>query len=161
MQACLLEDLKLTPLQLSAKLQNRFPSSQILSITKIENFKHYHLGMTNENLVVTVRNLVNEYSLKEDQNFEKQSILFLDDATGTGTGTHDDPFGILMTSQSLLQNYERIKEKNIPLVLHVDDTYKVTYLSYPVLILGLTDANSQISPFIVFNNFASNGGGIR
>ena len=60
-----------------------------------------------------------------------------------GDGSDDFPFVISFSSKALLSVLVRANESLLPVVFHMDSTFKCNENEFPVTLLGISDANRQ------------------
>lgn len=61
-----------------------------------------------------------------------------------GDGTDENPCYIAFSSKALvLQMKKALNTPHVPLVLHVDSTYKLNVNEFPVFVIGMTDMQKQ------------------
>jgi hypothetical protein len=65
-------------------------------------------------------------------------------------GSDLDPFVAGLTSFNLLRKLLEFKNKNQKVMFHMDCTFKVSNLSYPLLILGASDVSRTFFPLTIF-----------
>jgi hypothetical protein len=60
-----------------------------------------------------------------------------------GDGSDDFPFIISMSSKAMLSVLLHANESLVPVVFHMDSTFKCNENEFPVTLLGIIDANRQ------------------
>ena len=60
-----------------------------------------------------------------------------------GDGSDDFPFIISLSSKAMLSVLLHANESLIPVVFHMDSTFKCNENEFPVTLLGISDANRQ------------------
>jgi len=60
-----------------------------------------------------------------------------------GDGSDDFPFVISFSSKAMLSVLLRANESLLPVVFHMDSTFKCNENEFPVTLLGISDANRQ------------------
>jgi len=61
-----------------------------------------------------------------------------------GDGSDNFPFVISISSKALLSVLVRANEPLLPVVFHMDSTFKFNENEFPVTLLGISDANRQL-----------------
>eukprot|EP00644_Phytophthora_capsici_P005987 jgi/Phyca11/98472/e_gw1.2.1193.1 len=65
----------------------------------------------------------------------------------TGNGGDADPFVVGVSSKKLLRRADRDPDS---FVFHIDATYKLTQVGYPVIVVGLSDKAGRFHPLAIF-----------
>lgn len=61
-----------------------------------------------------------------------------------GVGSEKAPFCVSMTCKAMLGTIKKLSSWKLPVVLHMDGTFKLTVNEFPVVIIGVTDAEQQL-----------------
>ncbi|GMG15775.1 unnamed protein product [Phytophthora fragariaefolia] len=115
---------------------------ELPDLKKIQNFvgnyRRRHMGGTDARLAI--KKMIGEilFSGKED-NHEPFTFAWKYDTYGNaavGTESDSDPFLVGITTKNLLLQVSRDPKT---FVMHVDGTYKLNNLEYPIVVVGLSD----------------------
>lgn len=61
-----------------------------------------------------------------------------------GVGSDESPLIVSMTSKTLLSVVTKLEQWELPVLLHMDGTFKLNENEFPVIVLGVTDAAQQL-----------------
>uniref|UniRef100_H3H4Z0 MULE transposase domain-containing protein n=1 Tax=Phytophthora ramorum TaxID=164328 RepID=H3H4Z0_PHYRM len=123
------------------------------SLRTVQNVEHHYrctrLGRNDKHLAIieTVRRLV--FSGREGEHDAYTFTSDYDEAGLPEVGNGSDARSLLvgMTTKTLLQNAARDPGTS---VLHLDTTFKLNAVSYPVFVCGITDAARTFHPVALF-----------
>ncbi len=69
-----------------------------------------------------------------------------------GDSSDAQPFCVSMTSKAMLNILHKVKDWVLPVVLHMDCTFKLNDNEFPLVIIGVTDAAQQLQVLSVSND---------
>ncbi|KAK1937818.1 hypothetical protein P3T76_009555 [Phytophthora citrophthora] len=143
------------PTRIRNALLRRFNLNQgsLPSLAVVQRFVHHyraaHLG--GSDFWDDVSNLVRErgFTGQEDlsEGFTFTWNTDMDGHPVVGTGTDTDPFVVGLSSKKLMQRCDQVPAAH---VLHVDATFKLNQVNYPVIVVGISDCMRTFHLLAVF-----------
>ncbi|KAK1929299.1 hypothetical protein P3T76_015251 [Phytophthora citrophthora] len=133
----------LKPKRIRDALLQRFglTVATVPKLTTVQRFVHHHVTgrLGGSDLIETVKTKVKEagYTGQDEETaaFTFTSCTDGDGRPVTGKGSDVDPFVVGITSKNLLC---RADQDPATFILHIDATYKLTQVVYPVVVVGMS-----------------------
>lgn len=109
------------------------------------NLRRYHFSYVNE--ISPVEEAIRQYVYTGDEADEQPFIYYYpEDSNGRlvlNDGSDRFPFYLSFSSKAMLSVLSIAATSPHPLVLHMDSTFKCNFNEFPLLVLGVTDAQQQ------------------
>jgi hypothetical protein len=132
-----------TPLRIMHAISQDMPESQTPLLRTLQNFVAYYrrkkLDNTDE-LQVLIEQITGMAYRGDEDEIEPFAFSCETDAAGVpivGDGSDDEPFAIGYTTKHMLRRLDRPTES---FVFHLDATFKLNQVDYPVFVCGISDS---------------------
>lgn len=143
----------LKPMQILNRFAVRSGPSPIPALRKLQNYVTYYrktqMGNTDDLDEVEKQIKAAAYTGVEEEQ-EPFSFTVISDPDGSphvGDGSDDDPFIIGVTTKILLRRLDRDPGS---FVFHLDTTFKLNQVGYPVMVCGISDCNRSFHVVALF-----------
>ncbi|KAG6608822.1 uncharacterized protein IUM83_14815 [Phytophthora cinnamomi] len=123
------------------------------SVASVQRFAHYHVTgrLGGSDLLDAVRQKIKDRGFtcheEEAAAFTFTSRSDRDGKPITGNGSDSDPFVVGISSKKLLRRADRDPES---FIFHLDATYKLTQVGYPVVVVGISDRARRFHLVAIF-----------